>query len=122
MNFGDWIVWDGDDIEGPIVPDGIKVQIQMRSQTREEAGEYNHPMVMKEWDWDISDSSGDILAYRVASTILPCPFCGGRGIPHIHPDKTCDIYCESCDVRGPLLDGLTMAKEFWNTRDTRCAT
>lgn len=37
------------------------------------------------------------------TTILPCPFCGSRGVEQIvsETDGTCVIHCEKCNATGP---------------------
>ena len=64
--------------------------------------------------------------------LLPCPFCGGRGVtvvsfgPNVHSDYESDAFvkCDHCgasgpEVRGPvpLGEAEDMALAAWNRRD-----
>lgn len=50
-----------------------------------------------------------------APELLPCPFCGGRGIDNASAPLPY-VYCEICDAHGPACDTLKAAFEWWNAR------
>lgn len=49
------------------------------------------------------------------SKLLPCPFCGGRGILNLSAPLAY-IYCEICDAQGTACDTNKGAVEHWNAR------
>lgn len=49
----------------------------------------------------------------------PCPFCGGEAImsdPHGAFSRLAAVYCEQCEIKGPLAPDANRAAEAWNTR------
>lgn len=47
--------------------------------------------------------------------LLPCPFCGGRGILNLSAPLPY-VYCESCYAKGAECDTQKAAFEYWNAR------
>lgn len=47
--------------------------------------------------------------------LLPCPFCGGKGIPQLSAEMPF-VYCESCESNGPECDSHLSAVTWWNIR------
>jgi Lar family restriction alleviation protein len=57
------------------------------------------------------------LTERVA--LLPCPFCNDEPVmadPHGAFSRLAAVYCEQCEIKGPLKATATDAAEAWNTR------
>jgi Lar family restriction alleviation protein len=53
------------------------------------------------------------------SELLPCPFCGGEAElrdPHIPFSRLAAVYCNECEIRGPLESMPDRAIAEWNTR------
>jgi len=47
---------------------------------------------------------------------LPCPFCGGQGIPLHETAEQYWLRCRSCAATGPWQKSATGALWWWNMR------
>lgn len=51
--------------------------------------------------------------------IEACPFCGGEAVladPHGAFSRLAAVYCEACEIKGPLMANADKAIAAWNTR------
>ena len=57
--------------------------------------------------------------------LLPCPWCGGTATmsdPHVAFSRLAAVYCETCEIKGPVSVDATWAATAWNTRSDTALT
>jgi Lar family restriction alleviation protein len=64
-------------------------------------------------------TASDATGYPVATTLLPCPFCGNHAILHQEtqgPRSYYEGWCETCDYVAQDRPNMDDAIRAWNTR------